>query len=85
VPELSKTEPDAPVSAAFEVANVMDPVVLYELAPLKIETDPPVCVVAVVAPADSSNAPPDPLPPVPTTILIAPPDPLAADPEYKAR
>jgi len=85
VPLLSNTDPDVPADAAFEVATVMEPVVALLLPPAKMDTEPPVCEAAVVAPADSTRTPPLPLLPVPTATLIAPPLPLVANPDTRVR
>jgi len=81
VPLLSNTDPDVPADAALDVATVMEPVVALLLPPAMIDTDPPVCEAAVVAPADSTRTPPLPLLPVPTATLMAPPLPLVANPD----
>jgi len=90
VPLINNNDPDVPNEAAFEVANVMEPVVALLLPPAMIDTDPPVCEAAVVAPAlittcppvaaldspaDSNIWPPAPLVPGPTTTLALPPCP----------
>jgi len=85
VPLLSNTDPDVPADAAFEVATVMEPVVALLLPPAKMDTEPPVCEAAVVAPADSTRTPPLPLLPVPTATLMAPPLPLVAKPDTRVR
>jgi len=81
VPLLSSNDPDVPADAAFDVATVMEPVVALLLPPARIDTEPPVCELAVVAPAVNTKTPPLPLLPVPTATLIAPPLPLVAKPE----
>ncbi len=42
VPELNKIKPDAPVEAALADRMMIDPVVVLELSPDMITTDPPV-------------------------------------------
>jgi len=80
-PVLIKIDPDVPNDAAFEVDTVTEPVVLLLLLPAMMDKEPPVCDAAVVAPADSTNTPPVPLFPEPTTTLMAPPLPLVAKPD----
>jgi len=58
VPLLSSTDPDVPSDAAFDVDTVTEPVVLLELPPATIDTDPPACVAAVALPASTTIAPP---------------------------
>jgi len=85
VPLLNSNDPDVPAEPALDVATVMEPVVALLLPPAKMDTDPPVCEVAVVAPADNTRTPPLPLLPVPTATLIAPPLPLVANPDTRVR
>jgi len=80
LPLLSSTDPDVPDDAAFDVDTVTEPVVLLELPPATIDTEPPVFPAAVVVPAVTRTCPPTPVSPDPTDSTTEPPEPPVADP-----
>jgi len=67
LPLLSSTDPDVPDDAAFDVDTVTEPVVLLELPPATIDTEPPVFPAAVVVPVLNSR---DPEVPVEPTLAV---------------
>jgi len=58
VPLLTNTDPLVPVDTAFAETRTSEPDVALELAPLKMDTEPPVCDAPVDAPALTTTAPP---------------------------
>jgi len=82
VPELNSTTPDVPATTEF--ADQIDTVpLLDEPPPLLTVTAPPVAL-EVVWPALKNIAPPAPLAPVPTTMLMTPPEPAVEYPVNSA-
>jgi len=75
------TAPLVPAVPALLVLNRIDPLLVDEPTPVRIETRPPDDMDD--KPADRTISPPEPLLPVPTVKYNDPPRPLAAVPEPK--